>query len=47
VPSFGELHPVLQVLVAGIFMWPMTAVGASFVFFMRTMSRKVLDVALG
>lgn len=46
-PSFSELHPVMQALLATIFTWLMTAVGASFVFFMKDMSRKVLDLMLG
>ncbi len=45
--QFSELSPVLQALLATIFTWFMTAVGASFVFFMKTMSRKVLDLMLG
>jgi zinc transporter, ZIP family len=45
--QFSELSPVLQALLATIFTWFMTAIGASFVFFMKTMSRKVLDLMLG
>ena len=45
--QFSELSPVLQALLATIFTWGMTAIGASFVFFMKTMSRKVLDLMLG
>jgi ZIP family zinc transporter len=45
--QFSELSPVLQALLATIFTWGMTAIGASFVFFMKTVSRKVLDLMLG
>ncbi len=39
--------PVLQALVATIFTWFMTAMGAAFVFFFKTISKKVLDGMLG
>ncbi len=45
--QFSDLNPVLQALLATIFTWGMTAIGASFVFFMKTMSRKILDLMLG
>lgn len=44
---FTGLDPVLQALLATVFTWLMTAVGASFVFFMKTVNRKVLDAMLG
>ena len=44
---FTELNPIVQALFATIFTWLLTAVGASFVFFMKTMSRRVLDLMLG
>ena len=39
--------PTIQALLAGLFTWAMTAVGASFVFFVRNVNRKLLDTALG
>ncbi len=44
---FTELHPVVQALFATIFTWLMTAAGASLVFFMKSVDRKVLDLMLG
>ncbi|MBE0521577.1 MAG: ZIP family metal transporter [Candidatus Methanoperedenaceae archaeon] len=42
-----QLNPVLQALVAGIFTWGMTALGAATVFFFRDTSRRALDGMLG
>ena len=42
-----ELHPVLQALLAGLFTWGLTAIGASAVFLAKDFSRKFLDTALG
>ncbi len=44
---FAELNPVLQALVATLFTWFVTALGAGLVFFFRTINRKVLDAMLG
>lgn len=44
---FGGLHPVLQALLAGLFTWSLTAIGASVVFFARRVNRKLLDAMLG
>jgi ZIP family zinc transporter len=44
---FVGLHPVLQALLATLFTWGITALGASLVFFFRTIIRKVLDSMLG
>jgi ZIP family zinc transporter len=41
------MHPVLQALVATCFTWGVTALGASGVFFFKTISKKVLDGMLG
>ncbi|MFH0915220.1 MAG: ZIP family metal transporter [bacterium] len=46
-PSFGELNPILQAFLATVFTWFMTAVGASLVFGMKTMNRRMLDLMLG
>lgn len=40
---FQTLHPVSQALVATLFTWAVTALGASLVFFMREVNRRVLD----
>lgn len=44
---FAELHPVNQALLATCFTWGVTALGASTVFFFRSINRKVLDAMLG
>ncbi|MDP2644225.1 MAG: ZIP family metal transporter [Desulfobacterales bacterium] len=44
---FTGLHPVSQALVATLFTWFVTALGASLVFFFKTINRKVLDAMLG
>lgn len=44
---FVELHPVVQALLATLFTWGVTALGASLVFFFKTINRKVLDAMLG
>lgn len=44
---FVALHPVTQALLATLFTWGMTALGAGLVFFFRTINRKVLDGMLG
>lgn len=44
---FASLNHIAQALVAGVFTWFLTALGAAFVFFFKTMNRKVLDAMLG
>jgi ZIP family zinc transporter len=44
---FVGLNPVHQALVATIFTWFVTALGAAMVFFFKTINRKVLDGMLG
>jgi len=44
---FAELNPVTQALVATLFTWFLTAMGAAFVFFFKSINRKVLDGMLG
>jgi len=44
---FLQLNPVLQALLATLFTWGVTALGASLVFFFKEMNRKLLDVMLG
>lgn len=44
---FVNLHPVVQALLATLFTWGVTALGAAMVFFFKTINRKVLDSMLG
>ena len=44
---FKALHPVYQALIATLFTWFITALGASIVFFFKSINRKVLDGMLG
>jgi zinc transporter, ZIP family len=44
---FASLHPVRQALVASLFTWGVTALGAAVVFLARDVSRRLLDTALG
>ncbi len=44
---FIEIGPVYAALLATTFTWLVTALGASFVFFFKTMNRGVLDPMLG
>lgn len=45
--GFASLHPVWQALIATLFTWGMTAVGAAAVFSFRELDRRSLDAALG
>lgn len=45
--AFAALHPVTQALIASLFTWFVTALGASLVFFAKTMNQKLLDGMLG
>jgi len=47
VEYFKELHPVLQALLATLFTWGVTALGAAAVFLFKTMNRKLMDAMLG
>ncbi len=44
---FSGISPVLQALIATTFTWLLTALGASAVFFFKTVNRKLLDSMLG
>lgn len=44
---FTEIGPVWSALLATLFTWGVTALGASLVFFFKTLSRGVLDPMLG
>lgn len=45
--EFSGLHPVAQALLAALFTWGVTALGAAMVFFFRELNRRVLDAMLG
>lgn len=42
-----QLSPVIQALIATIFTWSITALGASLVFFFKKINKKVLNAMLG
>lgn len=44
---FLQLHPIYQALVATVFTWFLTALGASLVFFFKGYNRNVFDLMLG
>lgn len=44
---FLSLPPAMQALIAGLFTWGCTILGSSFVYFFRTVNRKVLDMMMG
>ncbi len=45
--GFATLSPVVQALLANLFTWFLTAVGAGMVFLFKTINRRVLDGMLG
>ncbi|MBN1319874.1 MAG: ZIP family metal transporter [Thermoleophilia bacterium] len=45
--SFSEWHPILQAFIATVFTWLMTSMGAAFVFGMKSINRRVVDLMLG
>lgn len=44
---FQGIHPVVQALIATLFTWGLTALGAAGVFIAREINRKLLDTMLG
>jgi ZIP family zinc transporter len=44
---FVNLNPIWQALLATLFTWFLTAIGAAVVFFFKSVSRKILDGMLG
>ncbi len=44
---FIGLNPIVQALLATLFTWGVTALGAALVFFFKTINRKALDAMLG
>lgn len=47
IQSIQSIHPVLQALLAGLFTWSLTAMGAAAVFAGKKYSQKILDSMLG
>jgi ZIP family zinc transporter len=47
IETFKTFHPVTQALLATLFTWFLTALGAAGVFFHRRINRKILDGMLG
>lgn len=45
--AFAALSPIMQALLATVFTWLMTAIGAATVFIGRELSRRTLDAMLG
>lgn len=45
--TFGRLHPILQALLATLFTWGVTALGAAVVFAFKSVHRKVMDAMMG
>ncbi|MBU0727252.1 ZIP family metal transporter [Patescibacteria group bacterium] len=44
---FTKISPIFQVLIATLYTWGLTALGAGLVFFFKQINRKVLDGMLG
>jgi ZIP family zinc transporter len=44
---FLTQHPILQALLAGLFTWAITAIGAALVFFRKRIDQRLLDAMLG
>lgn len=44
---FSNLSPVIQALIAGIFTWSVTMLGASIVFFFKKVNKNLMDALLG
>ncbi|MBN2715455.1 MAG: zinc transporter [Deltaproteobacteria bacterium] len=45
--EFEQFHPVLQALLATLFTWGGTALGAALVFFVKQVKARVMDSMLG
>jgi ZIP family zinc transporter len=45
--SFSNLNPIMQALLATLFTWGVTALGAAPVFFVTTINQKLMDGMLG
>ena len=47
VSFFYNLSPIVQALIGTLFTWGVTALGASLVFFFKTINKKMLNAMLG
>lgn len=47
VDALGRFHPVVQALLATLFTWAVTALGAGLVFVFTTVNRKIMDGMMG
>ena len=47
VSFFYNLSPIIQALIGTLFTWGLTALGASLVFFFKTINKKMLNAMLG
>lgn len=47
VDAFTALHPAFQALLATLFTWGVTALGAAIVFVFKTVNRKIMDGMMG
>ncbi len=47
IPFLSEQSPLVQALLAGLFTWGVTTLGAATVFFSKTVDRRLLDAMLG
>ena len=45
--TFAALNPIMQALLATLFTWGVTALGAAPVFFVKTINQKLMDGMLG
>ncbi len=45
--AFSQFNPVVQALLATLFTWFITALGAAMVFFFKEIKKRVLDIMLG
>jgi len=45
--TFKTLNPVVQALIATLFTWGVTALGAALVFFAKTIKQRMMDGMLG
>ena len=44
---FGNLSPIYQALIASLFTWSITILGASIVFFFKKVNKSIMDTLLG
>lgn len=47
IDSFVNLNPIIQALLATLFTWGITAIGAAVVFIVKDVGRRMMDCLLG